>query len=293
MGHGAGQGRPHWVRAFVLMGALLTAPFANAALSPEAFTQEFATQMRAKLPGGAVKVIGPLHLQATDAKGHEITVHLDNAYGVVQSDPDSRQAVFDQFIKSMLEEVMDRPSLDPKSIVPVIKDRAWKHEMAASLKARGAGKVPEQLYESLNSEFDVVYAEDTPTTIRYLSADDIEKAGLKARDVRKIAVENLRNKLPDIKIQTGELFSIIAADDNYEPSLLLFDDIWKGDAIKVEGEIVVAVPARGVLLVTGSRNEKGVEKVREIAQDLAADGNYALTSTLFVYRKGKFVRYEP
>lgn len=79
----------------------------------------------------------------------------------------------------------------------------------------------------------------------------------------------------------------------YQPSLLLFDDIWNGGAIKVDGEIVVAVPARGVLLVTGSRNEKGVEKVREIAQDLATDGNYTLTSTLFVYRKGTFVRFEP
>ena len=60
--------------------------------------------------------------------------------------------------------------------------------------------------------------------------------------------------------------------------------------IKVEGDIVVAVPARDVLLVTGSQSREGLKAVRAAVADVMK-GGYALTDTLFVYRGGKFVRF--
>jgi uncharacterized protein YtpQ (UPF0354 family) len=55
---------------------------------------------------------------------------------------------------------------------------------------------------------------------------------------------------------------MITAGGDYEASLLLFDDIWSGGQIKVEGDIVVAVPAKNVLLITGSQNRKGLAAAR-------------------------------
>jgi uncharacterized protein YtpQ (UPF0354 family) len=58
----------------------------------------------------------------------------------------------------------------------------------------------------------------------------------------------------------------------------------------VKGEIVVAVPARDVILVTGSRSGK-ITNFRAFAADLYAKGPYPVSDRLFVYRKNSFAVY--
>jgi uncharacterized protein YtpQ (UPF0354 family) len=84
---------------------------------------------------------------------------------------------------------------------------------------------------------------------------------------------------------------LISAGGDYEASLLLIDDIWSGGQIKVDGDVVVAVPARDVLLVTGSRNRTALKSIRELAAKYVAEGRYELTDTLFVYRDGRFSKF--
>jgi uncharacterized protein YtpQ (UPF0354 family) len=55
---------------------------------------------------------------------------------------------------------------------------------------------------------------------------------------------------------------------------------------------VIAVPARDLLLVTGSQDRAGLEKVRALARKVLAEGSYTLTDQLFVWRGGKFVPFE-
>jgi uncharacterized protein YtpQ (UPF0354 family) len=92
-------------------------------------------------------------------------------------------------------------------------------------------------------------------------------------------------------MRAGDHVFLVAAGGDYEASLLLLDDVWSGGQIKVNGDIVVAIPARDVLLVTGSRDRTGVRKVRELATKLVAEGPYGLTDALFVYRNGRFTKF--
>jgi len=62
--------------------------------------------------------------------------------------------------------------------------------------------------------------------------------------------------------------------------------------MKVDGDYVVAIPARDMLLVTGSNNPLAVQKIRSLAQKIRAESSYDLTSDLFVYRSGKFIKFE-
>ena len=59
----------------------------------------------------------------------------------------------------------------------------------------------------------------------------------------------------------------------------------------MDGDIVVAVPAKDVVLITGSKSRKGIAHVREVAAKLKAESRYQLTDTLFVYRDGRFTRF--
>jgi len=65
--------------------------------------------------------------------------------------------------------------------------------------------------------------------------------------------------------------SLITADGVYDASLLLADALWSSGQIEVEGDIVVAAPAKGPLLVTGSRNRAGIARLRALAAELPAD----------------------
>jgi uncharacterized protein YtpQ (UPF0354 family) len=125
--------------------------------------------------------------------------------------------------------------------------------------------------------------------LRYLmTTDDV---GDRAQ-LRDLALGNLNRMLPKIEMRQGaDHIFLIEAGGNYEASLLLADGIWSSGQIAVDGDIVAAVPDRSALLVTGSRNRDGVARLRKMAAELAI-GPYALTPSLFVYRDGKFVKFD-
>ena len=50
--------------------------------------------------------------------------------------------------------------------------------------------------------------------------------------------------------------------------------LWSNEQIRVDGDFVVAIPARDVLLVTGSRNLAGIAKLRELAAQMVRDSSY-------------------
>jgi uncharacterized protein YtpQ (UPF0354 family) len=273
------------------LGALLCSQAAFAALSKEAFTREYVSVLGAALPGHKLDIVEPLHVKITDSKGATSSAFLDNAYSQYESDPDSRQDIIEQHVAARVEAEAEPEPLNPANIIPVIKDRAWLEEVKRSV-AAGGGKEPfNQVVEELNDVLVIVYAEDTPRNIRYFSAEDLAKAGVERTKLRALAVTNLRRVLPEIELHDSPLVAMLTAGGTYEASLLLLDDLWGGDKLKVNGDYVVAVPSRDLLLVTGSRNQDGLARLRELAEEVAATGSYTLTSELFVYRQGRFVRF--
>jgi uncharacterized protein YtpQ (UPF0354 family) len=276
----------------LLLTAVLCARVAVAALSPEAFTQEYVGLLRAALPAHKVEIVKPLEVRITGADGTDSTAYLNNAYQQAQSDPDARQEILERYVGSVTSSVNPQP-VKAENIVPIIKDRAWLAETSAAVsrKAGDDGKVA-RVFEDFNELLVIVYAEDTPSNIRYFSPGDLTKAGIERGRLRALAVSNLRRVLPKIEFHEGELFSMVTAGGNYEASLLLFDELWTGDRLKVDGEPVVAVPSRDVLLVTGSRNAEGIDRLRKVTQEIIAESTYTLTAELLVYRNGRFTRFE-
>ena len=251
--------------------------------------REFAARLKIALPGHSVTVVQSLQVHVKGPDGSEATSYLDNAYTEYNRDPASKDETLQRHVTSFIETLTLSGRVDPERIVPVIKDRAWPKEMS---KVGGKTKKAMKLVvDDLNGDLVIVYAEDGERNIRYFSPEDFEKTGIERGALRSVAVENLRRILPDVEVHAGELLSMLTAGGDYVASLLLLDDIWSGGQIKVDGEIVVAVPSRDVLLVTGSRNEKGIRELRKLAKEAAADNSYSLSDLLFVYRNGKFERY--
>jgi uncharacterized protein YtpQ (UPF0354 family) len=227
----------------------------------------------------------PLQLTAKRPDGEQATAFLHNAYDEYSRTPSAKANVIAKYLASFVETARGPRPLNPERIVPVVKDRGWLKHVGGS-KARS-----KQVIDDLNADLVVIYAEDGPQNIRYFSADDLEKAGVHRQALRELAIANLRRILPPPEAVKGPVISMMTAGQDYVSSLLLLDEIWSGNNLEVDGEIVLAIPTRDVLLFTGSNNKEGVKKLRELAKKAHADGPYSLTDRLFVYRGGKFQRF--
>jgi uncharacterized protein YtpQ (UPF0354 family) len=256
-------------------------------LAPRAFTEEFARAVRAAKPSSTVTVKADLELQMTDPDGLQRTLILRNAYKDYSLDPQRFGEIVRTTVAAMPRSGSEPARFDRSRIVPVVKDWQWLQDQHSGFKARGIAQ--EHLTEPFNKELVIVYAVDDPTRTRYILSG--ENIGVGRGELRALAIENLKRILPKVEMRgDGEVY-VMSAGGDYDASLLLIDDIWSGGQVKVNGDIVVALPARDVLVVTGSRSRAGLKRVREFAAKYAAQGPYALSDTLFVYRNGQFTKF--
>lgn len=257
-------------------------------MSPSQFTQEFALKLRAASPELTVKVKAELEVEAGDTSGTATTAYLDNAYKAYLQEPNEGQELMQRYISSLMEALHEEAKVNRARIVPIIKDREWLAEIAQSLKQHGTKKPVEHVFEDYNEQLVIVYAEDNGKNIRYLVKDNLAEAGISRKEIRNLAIDNLEQIIPKIEMHKGPLVSTITAGGDYDASLLLLSGIWTNGTVQVDGDIIVAIPARDLLMVTGTKNPDGIAKMRELAAKYVQESAYPLTDTLFVYRNGNF-----
>jgi uncharacterized protein YtpQ (UPF0354 family) len=256
-------------------------------MSPSEFTSEFASAMRKADSSLQVEVVAELELKITPSNGNARTSFLNNAYDTYKQDPEAKDDLIARFVTVGLA-VDNDVDFHRTRIVPIVKDRPWIEEVQqASLKAKGS-KPLSLVFEDLNEELVVIYALDSPTNIRYLTPDDLQREGLEVTHLRTLACDNLRKLLPELKRHGDNGFYMFTADGSYEASLILFEKLWTDKELKVDGEVVIAIPARDVLIVTGSNNAPGLTRMRQTVEKIAAEAPYRLTTKLFIHRNGRF-----
>lgn len=255
-------------------------------MTPEEFTREAAAVVRKKRPEVQVDIVEDLEIRIADG----FSCFLGNAYDIYRANPSAGKRIVEDVMASGLE-AMERSGqkIRNEQIVPVIKDRHWIEEGIQAMTMRGQQDVPVPVHEGYNEELVICYAEDSEKGIRYLQDKDVEAAGIAPGELRELAISNLKRLLADVKAQGGEGLYMMTAGGTYESSLILFDELWTDGRLDVKGEIVIAVPSRDLLLVTGTGNEEGMARLREVAEEVHGEGApYRLSKSLFVYRRGKF-----
>lgn len=134
----------------------------------------------------------------------------------------------------------------------------------------------------------LLFAFDQPDQFAFLQSRHLSSLGLQPEDVRPLALENLRRRLPKIERHGSAPAFMLTVGGNLEAALLLLDDLWESQRELVEGDVVAAVPARDVLLFTGSRSLEGIEAVRASVERVwnNPSSDHLLSKDLFVFRAG-------
>ncbi len=262
-------------------------------VSPSQFTQDYAASLRSAMPGSKVEIVKDLEVRITKPDGHTLTSYLDNAYNTYKKDPANKDEIIGKFMTPMVAGIGSSEQLDTANIVPVIKDRPWLEETRQALRARGAKEVPKSVYEEYNDDLIIVYVEDQPKGMRYLTPDDLPQAKIREEDLRKLACSNLSQLVTNVSLLGAKGIYMLSAGGDYDASLLLLDTVWERLPADVQGEVVVAIPARGEVMVSGTQVAGGIESLQRFVKSTYAKAPYQLTPKLFVRRNGKFVTFEP
>ncbi len=253
------------------------------------FTEQYCDALRQAIPDHQVQIVKDLEIKVVDPDGKESGGFVGNAYDHYKSAPEHKADIVQKYVAGFSESLsVVGCQIDTSRIVPVLKDRAWIDGVNAGLRAGGMEKSFENIHDAYNSELIVAYAEDSPSSVRYLTPSDLSALNLAFADLRRLSVANLERILPEPQIRNLDGIYWVTAGGDYDASLLLLDSLWRSGKIQVNGEIVAAIPSRDRLLVTGSADADGLANIRRMVQGIFAQAPYRISSKLFVFRNGAF-----
>ncbi|WP_457618858.1 DUF1444 family protein [Lutibacter sp.] len=250
-------------------------------MDEKAFTVEFCKYLKSKFQDIKVEYIKELEVRYKIAGKEEITALLYNAYTEYRIDPSEINSIFEKSIVW----VNDKNKKTMENIVPIIKGKRFYMEIQDL-------KFGKDLYfEKLNEELYIYYAFDNEHHISYVKIEDLKKLEISSNEIRDVAIDNLITLVPQIKRIDFDGFFIITANGIYESSLILLDDIWTKENFPVKGDFVIAIPAREVLLITGTQEEKGLKILKEKYLNDDMEYSYFITKEMFVLRNSRWEVY--
>ena len=103
----------------------------------------------------------------------------------------------------------------------------------------------------------ILYGRDFPTHFEMIAQRELAQYGMTAEQLHETAVHNLSTADKDIRVVPAEGgIHVVMCDGNLEASFLLHTQLWDVIQDQLGGDVVASVPARNVLLFSGTKPEQ-------------------------------------
>src|SRR5262245_45851977 len=127
------------------------------------------------------------------------------------------------------------------------------------------------------------YAFDQPTCFTMVAQRDLTRLALNKHGLHDVALANLRRTIPQPELhEISTRVFMLACGGNFEATTLLLDEIWQQVSRMVQGDLVVAVPARDIVIFTGTENREGLAFMRVKVSQVLETGDHTLTRHFLV-----------
>lgn len=253
-------------------------------LSDRGLTEEklfslYEAALREAFPAAKIDAQPPESVQVTMPGRQTFTLYAKNLWLKLRNQTtEDRIKTFEYYLRSVRTTFVEsQPEPKRENVVPMIKDSRYFSNVGGSTRL---------IREHLAGDIWIVYALDLPDSMKTLNAETMQQLGLTIAELRPLACENLRHILPEIEYHHSDSWCLITAGGDYVASILLLDEVWEEIEGTVDGDIVVAVPSRDVLLFTGSRSKEGIQYLRYQARDIEQYGDHVISQTL-LHRTGE------
>ena len=122
---------------------------------------------------------------------------------------------------------------------------------------------------------------------------DLTRLALDKQQLHDIALTNLRRTIsePEVHEISSGVF-MLTCGGNFEATTLLLDEVWEQVAATVNGDLVLAVPARDVVIFTGTQNRDGLAFMRSKVSQILETGDHTLTRHFLVRCGTRWSLYE-
>lgn len=126
-----------------------------------------------------------------------------------------------------------------------------------------------------------LYVFDSPNLLAYVTTQDMQRLGLDANMIDALALQNFQTRFSKVNID-GDSIYIISLGGNYGSSFMLARSTWEALDEKL-GQVIVAIPARDVLVFTDRANEGAEAALRRLTDKLYGEFDHPLTRTIFLW----------
>jgi uncharacterized protein YtpQ (UPF0354 family) len=255
------------------------------------FTAKYLDSLSIRFPTARFAIIDDSTINAK-LEGKDVRISVDNAYREYQAEPDSLQEILHRYILVSSEIFNPKEKISVDRIIPIIKPVEYLNDLKNLAKNMGATKDFEGVYEKYNEQLIIVYAEDTKSSLSYLTQDDLTTLSINQDSLRMVATKNLDRLLTNIQRQGDDGTYMLTAGGNYETSMILLNNIFTKESLPVNGDFVVAIPNRDMLLITGSNDKTGIQKIKEISTKTFQTGDHQVSEYLYKWNGHKFEKFE-
>jgi uncharacterized protein YtpQ (UPF0354 family) len=249
-------------------GTLLALLLLCACQNKDSLAERVQRELLRAMPRAQVRIESPtvLKVKATP-EGNEFTLGLDNLKLECAKGEELCRGAIENLVANA--KVLAGPHDDMKlsDVRLTLKDAAWLAKAAELMNDLPPEKraQSELLRDPFVGDLSIVYVLDLPRGIRMLQAGDLQKLGVDRAKLVAVARENLRKAFPDMPLErVGETdLWTNARGDDYDSACLVLTDLWKPQAEKWGGTLVLSVPSRNRLFATGSTKPAEIAALRE------------------------------
>lgn len=260
----------------------------NTVMTDSDFAKVYRDSLSKRYPSAVFELNTDLTI--TSKKGDlEFKHYIDNAYMAYQAHPDSVHSIISRYMDATTELYTSQKAITIDNIIAVIKPVEYLDEVKAMNKD---GKSAAMITEQYNDQLIIAYAQDNKNNIAYLTEDDFKTLSISRDSLKSIALSNFSKILPNIQRQGGNGLYMLTAGGDYEASLILLSSIWTAENMPVDGDIIISIPNRDMLMITGSNNKAGISKMKGIAAESYKTGTYPISDRLYKWTGKKFILYE-
>jgi uncharacterized protein YtpQ (UPF0354 family) len=264
----------------------------------DAFRGDSPQDQFAKLLLDRLKQGGETHEVAYDRESFTLcraeddqTFYLGNAMAEYErASEEDRENVIRVFLSTWFTSQFTLPAtLDDArtDVLVTVRDRSY-FEVDIPLCSEKLSLADGLIYSEFAECLAVAPVYDMPTSIRSLSAEDLEAWDVTLYEVIELAKQNLREMTQECA-QLGELY-VFSSGDSHDAARMLLVDVM--ERLEVSGAPIAMVPNREMLLVTGEDNDEGLQAMVAMAQE-GLDHERRISSTAFRLESGNWSPWLP
>jgi uncharacterized protein YtpQ (UPF0354 family) len=209
-------------------------------------------------------------------------IYLGNLSREVRAEPERRESLVKHFVKNLShsdmagvgQEVLDQVRT---TIVPVLKHRDY---------ISADGPTQNLLTTEWLADVLIVYAIKSKKLFRFVTPWDLDRWGIEAPALEKLAVENLTNlpwprEVVGARSHSGGRIMVIQTDDNLASSRLLHPELHKVFANALGSPFWAGIPCRDRLVLFSDRKALKQRVARKLRKDSETSG-YPITPNPFL-----------